>query len=108
MRYARSVSPVLGLGELLAADQAGASYTRVVPGGVVAALQLDRAWGRIPASPGQRLVATTASADLQRPIGRGLWVGARGAHYTRAQGGAVRSHDLALRAGFATAWGAVR
>lgn len=108
VRYARSVSPAFGLGQIVASDQAGASYARVVPGGLVTRLGYDRAWLHTPALPGGRLVTAVSTAEVQRAIVAGLWAGVSGARYTRAQGPAVRSRDLTLRAGYAHAWGAAR
>lgn len=106
VRYARSLSPVFGIGEVLVTDQVGGSYERVVPGGLVARVRVDRAWLYDPTLQGQRFVTTVSSAELQRAIVAGLWAGVSGSQYTRAQGQAVRSRGATLRAGYAHTWGA--
>lgn len=106
LRVAHQVTPVFGVPQILTADEAGATYARAVPGGLVARLGFSQSWLRATAAPLGRLVTTAATAELQRPIAAGLWAGVAGSRFSRAQAGTVQSRDLTLRVGYAASLGA--
>ncbi len=104
VHYARGVSPMPGVGQVLATDQVGAAYVRAVPGGLVLRAGVEQTWASAPAFGPQRLVTVSSFADVQRPLVGGLWVGAGGSQLSRAQGATVRTRDATLRAGYAHVW----
>ena len=104
IRYVRDVSPSLGVGQLLTSDQAGASYTRIAPGGMLVHIGVEQAWVRLPATAASQAVMNTSFADVRRPITGGFWAGAGAAHRTRTQGLTARSQNLSLTAGYTGSW----
>ncbi|GJG89216.1 hypothetical protein tb265_43970 [Gemmatimonadetes bacterium T265] len=104
VRYLRDVSPLLGVGQVVASDQAEASYSRVAPGGLLMRAGVSQAWVRTPAAPGPRTLTNASFADVRRPLAAGFWVGAGAARRSRTQDPTVRSQNLALTAGYAGAW----
>ncbi|HEY0777644.1 MAG TPA: hypothetical protein VGD56_06730, partial [Gemmatirosa sp.] len=104
VRYLRDVSPLLGVGQVLATDQAAAAYSRVAPGGLLLRAGVEQAWVRIPTTPGPRTVTSASFADVRRPIAGGLWIGAGASRRSRTEDPTVRSQNIGLTAGYAGSW----
>ncbi len=104
VRVVRDVTPLLGVGEVLATDQAEAAYSRVAPGGMLVRLGVLQAWSRVPTSPGPRTVTNASFADVRRPIAAGFWAGAGASRRSRTQDPTVRSQNIGVTAGYTGAW----
>lgn len=104
VRYARDVSPALGVGAILAADRVGASYTRLVPGGWLLRGGVEQAWSRATLPGAAQIVTNASFADARRLLVGGLWAGLGAARRSRTQDPTVRSQNLSLTAGYVGSW----
>ena len=98
--YTRSVGAARGLDRPLAFDRVGLQVEPPPVAGFTLHLSADQAWSKDPVDPTFSLRATTATAEVRRPIGAGLSLSARAFLRRRAQQDVLSSHGFALTAGY--------